>query len=84
MINNALRIEWSDTKTHQEPCRLTRRELEILKLILQENSNAEIAAQLYISLYTVETHRKNILRKIGAKSMIGLARYAVLRGYVRW
>jgi len=82
MINKALRIEWSDTKPQHESCQLTRRELEILKLILHENSNAEIAAQLYISLYTVETHRKNILRKTGAKSMIGLARYAVRRGYV--
>jgi two-component system nitrate/nitrite response regulator NarL len=55
---------------------LTPREIEIIKLIAQELSNAEIGNKLFISERTVETHRKNIFRKTQAKSVIGLVRYA--------
>jgi len=52
--------------------KLTARELEILKLISQEHNNAQIADALFISERTVETHRKNMLRKTNHKSMVGL------------
>lgn len=55
---------------------LTRREKEIIKLIVLEKTNAEIAAQLFISEHTVESHRKNIFRKTQAKSIVGLIKYA--------
>lgn len=55
---------------------LTPRETEILKLIVGEKSSREIAELLSISENTVETHRKNILRKTGAANMAGLVRYA--------
>ncbi len=61
----------------EENYRLTDRELEILKLIAAENSNSEIAKQLYISERTVETHRKNIYRKTNTKTIVGLIKYAV-------
>ncbi len=61
---------------HEEP-KLTDRELEILKLIAQEYSNARIAETLFISERTVETHRKNMLRKTNNKTMVGLLRYAL-------
>jgi DNA-binding NarL/FixJ family response regulator len=54
------------------PPRLTDRELEILKLISSEQSNAQIASALFISERTVETHRKNMLRKTNHKNMVGL------------
>jgi DNA-binding NarL/FixJ family response regulator len=60
----------------EEP-RLTDRELEILKLISQEFSNAEIANALFISERTVETHRKNMLRKTSNKTIVGLLKYAL-------
>lgn len=60
----------------QQP-RLSGRELEILKLIAAEMSNADIAQTLFISERTVETHRKNMLRKMNHKSMVGLLRYAL-------
>lgn len=60
----------------EEP-KLTERELEILKLIVAENSNAEIAATLFISERTVETHRKNMLRKTNNKTIVGLLKYAI-------
>lgn len=55
---------------------LTERELEILKLITKEFSNKKIADELHISERTVETHRKNIFRKTGTSSLVGLIKYA--------
>lgn len=60
----------------QTPQPLTERELEILKLITEEFANKEIAAKLFISERTVETHRKNIFRKTNSNSLVGLIRYA--------
>ncbi|MCB0697397.1 MAG: response regulator transcription factor [Chitinophagaceae bacterium] len=57
--------------------KLTERELEILKLIANEHSNAEIADILFISERTVETHRKNMLRKTNNKTIVGLLKYAL-------
>lgn len=56
---------------------LTVRELEIIKLIWQEYSTAEIAEKLFLSKFTIETHRKNILKKTNSKTIIGLVKYAV-------
>jgi DNA-binding NarL/FixJ family response regulator len=60
----------------EEP-RLTDRELEILKLIAEEMSNAEIGNTLFISERTVETHRKNMLRKTNNKTIVGLLKFAL-------
>lgn len=54
---------------------LTDRELEIIRLIEREFNNREIAEQLGISERTVETHRKNILRKTRTNNVIGLIKY---------
>ncbi len=62
--------------------KLTNRELEILKLIAEENSNPEIAEQLFISIRTVDTHRRNLLDKLQAKNTAGLVRYALKHGLV--
>ena len=56
---------------------LTTRELEIIKLIVKDYSSQEIADKLFISIRTVETHRKNIMVKLHAKSIIGLVHYAI-------
>lgn len=55
---------------------LTPREVEIIRLIAQENSTKQIAELLFISERTVETHRKNIIRKTGVGSLVGLVKYA--------
>lgn len=58
---------------------LTPREIEIIGLIAKEMSNARIGEVLFISERTVETHRKNIFRKTGTKSVLGLVKYATDR-----
>ncbi|MCP9767235.1 DNA-binding response regulator [Lacihabitans sp. LS3-19] len=57
---------------------LSERELEVVKLIAEEYSSSQIAEKLFISLNTVETHRKNIFRKTGVKNSFGLLKYALL------
>ncbi|SHM09692.1 two component transcriptional regulator, LuxR family [Flavobacterium saccharophilum] len=56
---------------------LTPREIEIVALISLEYSGKEISEQLFISTNTVETHRKNIMRKLQTKNTIGLVKYAL-------
>jgi DNA-binding NarL/FixJ family response regulator len=61
---------------------LTERELEILELISQEKSSREIAEDLFISIRTVDTHRKNLLKKANANTVIGLLKFGVHYGLV--
>ena len=61
---------------------LTDREIEVMALIVQGYINKEIADKLNISLTTVITHRKNIMDKLGMKSVSALTIYAVMHGYV--
>ena len=61
---------------------LSDREIEVMALIVQGYINKEIADQLNISLSTVVTHRKNIMDKLGMKSVSALTIYAVMHGYV--
>jgi DNA-binding NarL/FixJ family response regulator len=61
---------------------LSPREIEILRLVAQELTSAEISRQLFLSVHTVETHRKNILRKTGVKNLVGLVNYAREQGLI--
>jgi len=56
---------------------LTKREIEILKLVAQEYSNQEIGEKLFISTSTVDTHRKHILLKLGVRNTVGLVKYCL-------
>jgi DNA-binding NarL/FixJ family response regulator len=62
---------------------LTPRELQVLKLIAEAHSSKEIAAELVISLKTVERHRQNILDKLGMSDRVELTRYAIRRGLIQ-
>ncbi len=62
---------------------LTKREKEILKLIAQEKTTSEIAEMLFISTHTVDTHRKNLLAKLGVKNAAGLVKFAIEYGITR-
>jgi two-component system, NarL family, response regulator NreC len=61
---------------------LTMREREILQLLAEGKTNKEVASSLNISLYTVETHRSNILEKLGIHSPAELILYAVRKGII--
>jgi DNA-binding NarL/FixJ family response regulator len=75
--------EGSKPKDRREESKLTKRESEILKLIAEEYSNPEIAEELYISIRTVDTHRRNLLDKLDVKNTAGLVRYALKVGLVK-
>ncbi|NMM48733.1 response regulator transcription factor [Marinigracilibium pacificum] len=59
---------------------LSRREIEILKLIVAQDTTQEIAEKLFISQHTVNSHRKNLLSKLGLKNTAGLVKYALEEG----
>lgn len=61
---------------------LSLREIEVLSLIVQGYINKEVADKLNISITTVITHRRNIMEKLGMKSVSALTIYAVMNGYV--
>ncbi len=70
------------TENNPMTVELTEREKDVLKLIAQELTTQEIADKLYISFHTVETHRKNLISKLGVRNIAGLVKYAVMNGFV--
>ncbi len=67
-------------KKENEAVNLTKREKEVLKLIALEYTSPEIAEKLFISSTTVDTHRRNLISKLGVRSSMGLVRYAYQNG----
>ena len=61
---------------------LTNREREVLHLVLDGHTNTQIATQLVISPRTAETHRANMMRKLGLHNQTELIRYALRRGII--
>lgn len=61
---------------------LTPRELEIMRLVLQNNSSIEISEKLFLALNTVHTHRRNLMKKIGVNNSIGLMQWAIKHGLI--
>ena len=61
---------------------LSDREIEVLRLIAQECTNSEIAEKLFISIRTVDTHRRNILEKLEVKNTAGLVKYAIEKALI--
>lgn len=77
-IQNSGRHRFSAHKNiNNLPVNLTDRELQLLKLICKEYSNAEIAKELYLSVRTVEGHRNNLIQKIGCRNTAGVVLFAV-------
>jgi DNA-binding NarL/FixJ family response regulator len=64
------------------PRRLTPRELEIVQMIAEGNTNKQIAPQLCISVKTVEKHRQSAMNKLNIHDVAGLTRYAISRGLI--
>ena len=74
--------EWMADPTAGPSEPLTHREQEVLKLIAEAHTNREIGEILHLSEKTVESHRGNILRKLGMRDRVELVRYAIRRGLV--
>jgi DNA-binding NarL/FixJ family response regulator len=69
-----------DSEAPEEP--LSPRELEVVKLIAEAYTNRQIAETLHLAEKTVESHRANVLRKLGMRDRVELVRYAIRRGLV--
>ncbi|WP_445748760.1 response regulator [Polaribacter sp.] len=84
-VQKTLFTTFSGAKTHEKtelPDKflidtLTEREVDVIRLIVKEYSSQEIADELNVSTRTVETHRKNLIKKLKVKNSVGLAMYAV-------
>ncbi len=81
-VNNKLiaKATRSLPKNGQLIPKLTRREKEVLELIMAESTNQEIADTLFLSISTVETHRMNLCAKLGARNTAGLVKNAIKLG----
>jgi DNA-binding NarL/FixJ family response regulator len=80
MMQNML--HYKKSSGNRQP-NLTSREKEILRLIIEEYTNQEIADRLFLSLRTVENHRFSLLQKLEVKNSIGLVRAAIEMGLVQ-
>ena len=76
-------IEEQNTEDDITSANLTKRELEILKLIASGNKTNQIAELLFLSIHTINTHRKNILKKLNMGSPTELVVYAINNGIVK-
>lgn len=65
-----------------QPGNLTGREREVLQLIAEGYSNTKVSELMGISVKTVETHRSNIMKKLGVHDVTGLVKYAIKRGII--
>ena len=73
--------EMSDVGFTCEPIVLSAREIEVITLIAEGFTNVEISEKLFLSKHTVNTHRKNIMNKLGVKNTAGIVMYAVKENY---
>ncbi len=71
-----------DRTSAAAPTALTPREIEVLRLVVEGLLNKQIARRLDVALTTVISHRRNLVRKLGIRSVAGLTIYAVTKGYV--
>ena len=74
--------DWLEGGSTEPDDPLTPRELEVVKLIAEAHTNRQIAETLSLSEKTVESHRSNLLAKLGMRDRVELVRYAIRRGLV--
>ena len=73
---------WFEEEGRSAASELTQRELEVVKLIAEAHTNKQIAQILNLSEKTVESHRGNVLAKLGMRDRVELVRYAIRRGLI--
>jgi DNA-binding NarL/FixJ family response regulator len=74
--------DYSDDKQDDPLARLSAREREVLQLLAEGRTGAEIAQRLSLSQKTVETYRARLVEKLGIRDLAGLVRFAIQRGLV--
>ncbi len=77
IMKGLMKQRTASKKSQPELPKISRRETEVLGLIMKEFTTQEIADQLFISLKTVESHRSNLLAKLNARNTAGLVRIAM-------
>jgi len=82
IVCDLVQIGRGDGKMIIEVDPLTPREREVLKLIAEGKSSREIAASLFISVFTVNNHRASIMEKLNLNKSIDLVKYAIRKGYI--
>jgi two-component system, NarL family, nitrate/nitrite response regulator NarL len=79
---HAQKIPAGGVALRKKVARLSSRELEVLQLIAEGKANKQTAADLGISIKTVEKHRQNLMAKLGIHEISGLTRYAIAAGII--
>ena len=82
VVERSLIREWMEDESTGPVEPLTLREREVLKLIAEAHTNREIGEILHLAEKTVESHRANLLRKLGMRDRVELVRYAIRRGLI--
>ncbi len=81
-LRDQCREAFTSGQSSRRPGELTSREAEVLQLIAEGFSNKQIAAELCISIKTVEKHRQQVMNKLNIHDVAGLTRYAISKGMV--
>jgi len=81
VVIDAYRHRWVEPDPTDKPI-LSRRELEVVELIVADKSTKEIAAALKVTNKTIETHRRHVMKKLGVDSIAGITLWAIQEGLV--
>ena len=82
VMEQLARLDETGPAEHDSLTALTDREVDVLRLIADENPTHRIAEKLFISIPTVETHRRHLMQKLGVKSVVGMVKFAMKHGLV--
>ena len=69
-------------KKKDQQIKLSKREVDVIKLIAQEYTTQEIADKLFLSKHTIESYRKNLISKLNVRNLAGITKYALKMGYI--
>jgi DNA-binding NarL/FixJ family response regulator len=82
MFGKEVKIGIRPEKETEATTSLSDREIDILRLIVQEHNSSEIAEILILSVHTIDSYRKSLLKKINVKNMVGLTKFALKHGII--
>jgi len=83
MAQSKIKVENYDSNISNYPRRISKREIEILRLVAHEYTTSMIAKKLFLSKHTVDSHRKRLMGKLGVKNSAGLVRRGFELGVIQ-